>query len=367
MDEDRRVAWWRRWPLKVVAVLAVAGLLATTVQPIRVRLVAAATMAEALDLPVVRAFAASVQRHDTDVGGVRGDLYDPGPSAPGIVLVPGAAPRGRDDSRVVRLADAVARSGRAVFVPELEVYNEDLVLDDVDRIVRATMALSGPERGPAVLVGTSFGGSLGLLAAVDPRLEGRLALVATFGAYFDLVGVAQAVTTGVSLVGDREFEWEPHPLAEGIVADQLVALLPPGERSAVRDALDGDRHPDILTPAGRAVRALLTNDDPARTFALAADLPEDVRERLSAVSPSSVADRLTVPIVAMHSTDDPAIPYGELVRLGTDVPHATRITLDRFLHVDIDLSSPGSWVDAIGDLRRVWRFATMVLDAQDGG
>jgi pimeloyl-ACP methyl ester carboxylesterase len=90
-----------------------------------------------------------------------------------------------------------------------------------------------------VLVGTSFGGSLGMLAAADERLDGRVALVASFGAYADLLGVLQAATTGHSLVGDRLIAWEdPHPDAEQIVRDQLADLLEPADRRQLRRLLD---------------------------------------------------------------------------------------------------------------------------------
>jgi hypothetical protein len=73
-----------------------------------------------------------------------------------------------------------------------------------------------------------------------------------------------------------------------------------------------------------------------------------------------------VPVVAMHSLEDPAIPYGELVRLGEAVPHARLITLRRFDHVGIELDAPRAWGPALADLWRSWRFTTAVLDAQEG-
>jgi hypothetical protein len=79
-----------------------------------------------------------------------------------------------------------------------------------------------------------------------------------------------------------------------------------------------------------------------------------------------MASAIEAPVVAMHSTDDPAIPYGELPRLGELVPHARLITLDRFEHVDLELDSPRDLLRAGGDLLAVWRFATHVLSAQEG-
>ena len=354
-----------RWLLGLLAMLVLVGMLA---EPVRLRAVAATTVADALDLPVVRLVAAEVSRERTRLDGVEGDRYDVGPDAQAVVLIPGAAPRGIEDPRIVQLAEAIARAGRTVFVPQLEVYEETLVTTDVDRLVAATLALSDEQRGPAVLVGTSFGGSLGMLAAADERLDGRVALVASFGAYADLLGVLQAVTTGHSLVGDRLIAWEdPHPDAEQIVRDQLADLLEPADRRQLRRLLDDRLAVADADGPARAAHALLVNDDPTRTDALARRLPAEVRQRLAEVSPVSVADDLDVPVVAMHSVQDPAIPFGELRRLEEAIPHARIITLERFDHVELDLQGPRDVLEALGDLRRTWRFATHVLAAESAG
>ncbi len=367
-SRTRRRPGARRGPRWLLALLAMRALVGMLAEPVRLRAVAATTVAEALDLPVVRPAAAEVTRERTDLDGVEGDLYEVGPDAPAVVLIPGAAPRGIEDPRIVQLAEAIARAGRTVFVPQLEVYEETLVTADIDRLVAATRALSDEPRGPAVLLGTSFGGSLGMLAAADDRLEGRVALVASFGAYADLLGVLQAATTGHSLVGDQRIAWEdPHPDAEQIVRDQLADLLDPADRRQLRRLLDDTLAVADADGPARAAHALLTNEDPARTAALARRLPTEVRQRLAEVSPVTVADDLDAPVLAMHSVRDPAIPFGELRRLEEALPHARIITLERFDHVELDLQGPRDVLEALGDLRRTWRFATEVLAAESAG
>lgn len=346
------------------AALVVVLLLGVFLPPVRTRLVAGVTLADALGVGVPRPLAASVERRRTAVGGVTGDLYTPGSGGPSVVVVPGATRAGARDARVVRLARALAGSRREVFVPVLDVYRRELLPADVDRIVRAATALA--DWGRVTVLGFSFGGSLALLAAADRGLEGRLALVATFGAYTDLVGVVQAATTGVSLVGGRRIPWPAHPRAEEIVREHLVGLLPAAQRDPLRRALDGRGDPEGLPAAARSAYRLLTHRDPARTGALAAGLPVGVRRRLAEMSPSSVLHRITVPVIAMHAVDDPVIPYGELLRLGAALPEARLLTTDGFQHVDLDLSSPASWWRALDDLATAWRFTTALLEAQGG-
>lgn len=350
---------------RLLLVPLVVVLLLWLVPPFRAHLTAVATVADGVGISSWRPFAPSVSTGKGSVGGHTADLYAPVGDAPTVVLVPGAVPAGRDDPRVEGLAGALARADRRVVVPELAVYDEQLVPDDVDRLVAVARAASG-EAGPVVLVGISFGGSLALLAAADPRLEGRVAGVATFGAYADLVGVIQAATTGGSVVDGRSIPWPADPRAEEVVREQLVTLLPDREADAVRAALEEDRDPGHLPRGARAVHDLLANDDPERTYRLARALPPRIRERLAAVSPVAVADRLSdVPVLAMHTRDDPVIPYGELVRLGTTVPHTRLLTVDSLGHAGFEVSSPGGWVGAVDDLATITSFTTTTLRWQE--
>ena len=108
---------------------------------------------------------------------------------------------------------------------------------------------------------------------------------------------------------------------------------------------------------------LLVNRDPSRTASLAARLPEEVRRLLREFSPSSVADRLDVPIISMHSLEDPAVPIAESIRLVRALP-STRLVLVRgFRHVDF--GSAGGLGVAVGDLLAAWRFATWLLQSQE--
>jgi fermentation-respiration switch protein FrsA (DUF1100 family) len=335
--------------------------------PVQARAKALGVLVEAIGFNVPRPFAAPVARVEVSLDGVAGDLYYPGEPAPAIVLIPGAVEEGMDDPRVVRTARALARAERAVFVVDLELAERRFVEEDIDRIVRAARALGSHPlmNGSVSILGFSFGGSFGLIAAADPRLDGRLEDVAVFGAYFDLVGMIQAVTTGVSLVDGRRVPWEPHPLAAEILEDVALRLVPAEGRDALAAALGGSLAPDRLPPPLRSVYELLRNDDPERTFELAASLPGEARAALERFSPASVADDINAPVIAMHSIDDPAVPYGEALRLVQGLPGTSLTSVSLFRHVDFEPRSVGDWTRATGDLWSVWRFTGRVLAAQE--
>jgi hypothetical protein len=333
--------------------------------PVQARGKAVAMLAEAVGASFPRPFAPTVRRREAILDEVAGPLYLPDRPSPPVLLVLGAAARGPDDPRAVRLARAVARSGRVVFVPRLTLADRRFDPDDLDRIVRAALALDRlpATTGPVVVLGISYGGSFALVASADPRLDGRVAQVAVFGAYFDLVGVIQAVTTGWSVVDGRAIRWPGAAEARPILEEHAVRLAPEGERAALEAALADGGDPRDLPPGARAVHDLLANRDPARTAELAAALTPEAGEVLSRFSPSSVADRIRVPVIALHSTDDPAVPHAEALRLASALPQVRLTTVRSFRHVD--LRTAGGWAGVAADLWDAWRFASWFLDAQE--
>jgi pimeloyl-ACP methyl ester carboxylesterase len=335
--------------------------------PLQARVKGLAVLAEAIGLPYPRPFAPLVRRLDASFGGITGDMYVPDRPAPAVVLLPGAARLGKNDPRAVRLALAVARAGRVVLVPDLTLAHRRFDLRDLERVVRSVLALSGHPlvRGPVSLLGISYGGSFALVAAADPRLAGRLAQVAVFGAYWDLVGVIQAVTTGVTVVDGREIPWEGNPLAREILGEQALALAPEDSRDDLRAALDGRVVPATLDPAARALYDLLTNRDPGRTEELADRLAPRARELLTTFSPASVAEAIRAPVIAMHARGDPAVPYAESLRLARGLSGARVVTVGSFRHVDFQGAGPGAWVESAGDLWSAWRFSSWLLEAQE--
>lgn len=356
---------------RVLALAAlVAGLAAVvavvTAPPLRARAKALPLAVEAIGREVPRPFASAVVREEARVGDVVGDLYAGEDSAPSVVLLPGATPAGRDDRRTVTVARALARSGRTVFVPELALYDRRVDEADLERIADAALALPAHRlgQGPVLIVGFSYGGAYGLVAAADPRLADRVVQVATFGAYWDLVGVVQAVTTGASLVDGARFDWNGDPRARQLLAEHALTLAAPEHRETLAAALAGERDPATLHPDAQALHALLTNDDPQATAALAERLGDEAQRILRRFSPARVADDIDAPIVAMHAVDDPAVPYAEARRLQADRPDARLVTVELFSHVDL---TGVSIVGALPDLWRTWRFAGWVLAAQEGG
>jgi pimeloyl-ACP methyl ester carboxylesterase len=337
---------------------AVAFPIALWVVPsLRARAKAVAVLADATGLPFPRPSAREVVVSIVEYDGVVGDLYSGGDESPVIVFVPGAAAGGRSDPRVIKTGTALARAGRRVFVPELHLYRRTFNYDDVERLVIAIAELS--DIGQVGVVGFSYGGSFSLIAAQDQRTRDRLAYVATFGAYFDLLHVIQGVTTGSTLLDGREVHFPTVPEAREILT-KATEELASGERGAeLARALDLEDASNLPTNL-EAVHDLLANEDPYRTDELAAELPPLFRTTLDRFSPSTTVERLDTPLFILQSKQDAATPWTEAVLLNRAVERSRLVLLDHFSHVD----PPGlpGW---LADGGRAWRFLSWLLATQE--
>lgn len=344
-----------------VAVVAVAGL---ALHPgVRATAKAAFVLDDALDGPLPRPWALSVERREEQIGGVVVDRYSSRAGAPRIILVPGAAPAGRDDDRVVSLASSLAAAGREVVVPELSLFAQELDVDDLDRVVEV-VAHSCPADDGLVLMGFSYGGALALVAAADERVADCIDLVATFGAYADLIGVIQAAVTGVSVVDGQEYPWDAadQAIVRTVLRDAAMKLVPEEQRKPLRRALDR-RDPAGLPDAADLVYRLVTADDPTVVADLARRLPQPGKGLVEAFSPVDVADQVEADVLAAHALDDPAVPAAELRRLDRAFPEAEVMTVRSFDHVD--LTTDDGLVPVATDLLVAWSFMRAALRAQE--
>lgn len=351
---------------RLIVLLAGLALVGAWLTPaVQARGKAAFVLVEAVGGEVPRPFAAGVEHRETQIAGGTVDVYAPPKPAPLIVLVPGAAPAGRSDPRVVRLALALARASRVVVVPELDLFDGDFTEQDLDFLARLVPALQADPMASAagvVLLGFSFGGSFALLTAADERAREHLRLVVTFGAYADMVGLIQAATTGVAVVGGERFAWQPPPEAAAALQKLALALVPAADRALLARVLAGTGDLDELSAQARTVVELVTNTDPDRTQEIVGSLSAESHARLARFSPVEVASQITTPVLAIHARDDPVVPWAELLRIRMALPDAKTTTVASFTHVD--LVSDG-WGRALPDLRRVWARTADLVEAQE--
>jgi len=230
-----------------------------------------------------------------------------------LVLVHGATAEGKDDPRARRAARLLARAGFDVTLPTIAGLTRGrLRPDDVKPVIAAVAAA---ER-PAVVVAVSVGSGPALLAAADPRVRDRVALVLTLGGYGSATELVRFYLTG-----DYEY---------GAIA---------GHR---------DHDPEL-------VRAFV-----AANADIAAD-PATTSVLLDALSPVRIVRDVTARLLVVHARDDAVVPFTESLRLA-DAANRARTTLvivDVMGHVGA--TGGGSDWRALG---RLWSVAYRLIAAR---
>jgi hypothetical protein len=353
---------------------------------------AAASLAEWSAARVVRGDRFDVPtRHGT----VPGRLYRPdGHWRRAVTLVPGVHMDGIDESRLVGMADDLARTGYLVLTmapPNLTEFritpeNTDMIEDG------ATWLANRPDLAPdgrVGMLGISFSGGLSVVAAARPALRDRVAFVMAFGGHGDLPRVMRYLCSGAAPSGpeveraapfvdgaDRLIVKPPHDYGLAVVLLTFVDRLVPAEQVAPLKR-------GILTFLTASSLTLVDQQRAEREFQVAreaaAALPEPAQTLMRHVNDRAV-DKLgpillpivdqvaressvpslspergpapAAPVFLLHGADDNVIPAVETVLLNAHLRGHTEV------HALLSGLITHAEVDRSAGLTEVWRLTS---------
>lgn len=309
---------------------------------------------------------------------LRGRSYRPeGGAQRAMLLVPGVHAQSIDEPRFVALARQLAGARMNVLAVEaLDLPEYRITTRATDGIEDAAAWLSrqadlAPD-GRVGVMGISFAGGLGLVAAGRPSLHGRVAFVTSVGGHGDLPRVLRFLCSG----GEPGL---PAPHDYGLVVVLLSSLdrvAPPAQVPALREGvlafLEGSHLAAV--DAGRAQAAF------ERARAIGQGLPEPSASLLRQVNERDVAalgpllrphlegvggdpalspERSApprAPVFLLHGTEDNVIPARESRHLYDHLAAHTRVRLlvsPLLTHADVDRRAR---------LREGWGFITFWAD-----
>jgi acetyl esterase/lipase len=291
-------------------------------------------------------------------------------TAGAMLLVFGVNNLGRNHPAIVRVADALARTGVIVLVPDSRTLLAGrLEVGEIDGLVEAFETLAArPEvdQDRIGIVGFSVGGSLALLAAGDPAISGRVDWINAFGAYADAASYLASVSAHAYRDADGEaVPWVPTPLAREVYLrfmldqvddpddrDVLDAAFADAILAARRPPVDPSLRASLASQAARTVHDLLSAPSLDAARASIERLPDDSLEFIDAISPARHLGALTADVHLMHETDDHHVPFVESRSLASAVEARGRLAAHTefrlFDHVqpdDLDLAAaaPELW------------------------
>jgi len=306
----------------------------------------------------------------------RGTLYFPaaGGPWPGVVVLPGLVPLGREDPQVVTLSRSLADLGLAVYVPDLPGLKDGRMTGAALTACALDVRWFAGSRyvqGPGVaLLGVCVGASLAILTAAEgsPPVRAVIAL----DPYASMRDLVQAATTGEAPGPGGALEpftmdpWAVAALARGAA----YTVADPASRATLLQAIGGETSADPLaplrdaawpahlSPAAAAWWRLLANRSPKAFDGLYQALPSGVRDELDALSPVRRVAAVRVPVLVLDPAVDTAYPPTEGRWLARGNPGRVELTVSPLVdHVTPDLEG-ADWQD----LGRLWGFACRTVD-----
>jgi len=301
-----------------------------------------------------------------------GDVYRPPAAArAALVLVPGAAVLGRDEPRLQALARTFARAGLAVLVPELpEVRRLALSRHDADRVASALRQLRQWQPGrPIGVAAVSYAVAPAVIAALQTAPD----FIVGIGGYHDVEAAIRFVTTGAFRpLGDpREFRVSPNAYGRWAFLLANAGRLDDPNDTATLQTIATARFRDPggdvgtlaarLGPEGKAVLALVENQDPDAVTRLVEALPARVRREIDGLNLALYdLSKLHGDLILVHGRGDPLVPYSESQALAAAASnaHVSLFLIDELGHVDFNaVTLANAWtmwraVDALLSERR---------------
>ncbi|MBI4591769.1 MAG: hypothetical protein HY725_23340 [Candidatus Rokubacteria bacterium] len=318
--------------------------------------------------PLLSTLTPNPAREPLAAGSSTADLYRPRTlrPPPGLVLVHGLAPEGKDDPRLSQAARLLARTGFRVAVPTIPGLTRfRLRPEDAGPVVAAIQSLADADPSRKItLLGVSVGAGPALLAAADPRVADRVGVVLSLGGYASTVELLRYFLTGTYAYGGISGRASPQPEAARLFLRENLDLLENEEdRRRLYAWLTEPAAPGPigLSPEGATVLRLVENRDPAQVVALIGALPPGLQQLLARLSPEHVVPRIPARLLLVHGRRDPAVPFTESLRLA-DAARAkagTRLVVVGIVqHVEPGEARPG-WGETLSELWQLW---ALVLD-----
>ena len=285
----------------------------------------------------------------------------------GLIVAHGIHHEGMNEHRMVPFARHLARAGLVVMTPEMTDLADYRITHQGVSVIRDATAYLSSRRDIVSeervgIMGFSFAGGLGLVAAADPSLAGRVAYVVSVGGHHDLERVLRFLIRNEVETPHGIEKKQAHDYGLMVVLyGSVERFVPEADRAPLRDALRASLHGD--GPGAAAAAARLTTERGKQLWSLAdakklqtlapelAAIVGEQRATLAALSPRGRLTKIGVPVYLVHGASDSVIPASETEWGGAELGSAEHIALVSPLIEHVEVSKPASLGDKVALLR----------------
>ena len=271
------------------------------------------------------------------------DLYLPKGenSHPAVVFFMGVVPPDRDESRIVALAEGLARTGMVVMIPWLETQHQNRIVEkDIESLVDAFIYLENHPRvklGKIGMGGICTGASMSIVASQDLRINDRVSFVNSFAGYYDAADfiVATAAKTRFDEVSSTR--WNPDSLTQNLITTHIVDGTFDKEQVILNRIIKTgewtQQDSDDLSSSGRAVLTLISGPNVDAAREAITSLNSRTIQFLENISPSTNIGNLKAEVLLMHDSSDKLVPPEESRRFAKAIESNGR----RVYHTEFSL------------------------------
>jgi pimeloyl-ACP methyl ester carboxylesterase len=231
---------------------------------------------------VLDAWRGAVSHQTLAYSGIPVDVYGNAESDSPILIIHGVNPTGKNSLDLVRISEALAQAGYAVYVPDFAEMKKVHLRPEEAGNIKAIFQSIGRKAGIACF---SYGCGPALVAAADPEIRDRVRFAIAFGGYFDIREALEYVITG---------------------PESDIGYLKWVYLRANTDLVENENDQ-------RALLKIFSAADPRNFRALLRAGPERLNRRLDALSPSRFIKGLRAPLILVHGINDPVIPAQQSV------------------------------------------------------
>ena len=314
--------------------------------------------------------------HEISTGRGSADLYAPAGDGvhSAVLLFLGVNPAGRDDPRVVGLAEGLARSGAVVLIPWSEgMTSQRVTAHEVDDLVRWFEFLLEHERVDperAGVGGFCVGASLVAVAASDARIQDDVQFVNFFAGYYDARDLIAAVLSNSRYYEGVVEPWTPDSLSKSVVTAQLIEEMDNPAEIALLEGMFVSKdtfvdHTELsrLSEEAQITARLLSGVGTDEARQLVESLPASTLESLASISPSSSVDGIRARVLIMHDREDGLVPAAESRRLADALAERGDVRHTEFsLFQHLDPTKPVGPTEYVRELFKLYRHMYMVMD-----
>ncbi len=297
------------------------------------------------------------------------DLYLPNGdnSHPAVVFFMGVVPPDRDESRIVALAEGLARTGMVVMIPWLETQHQNRIVEkDIDSLVDAFVYLENHPRvklGEVGMGGICTGASMAIVASQDLRINDRVSFVNSFAGYYDAADFVVAAAANTRFDEVSSTRWNADALTRNLITTHIVEGTFDRDRVILNRILTTgewtQQDSDDLSSSGRAVLTLISGPNLSDAREAIISLNSRTTQFLENISPSTKISNLKAEVLLMHDSSDKLVPPEESRRFakamessGRRVYHTEFSLFQRAVQVHMDDSTG---LNTIEFLKQAWK------------